>query len=83
LAPCHRVLVPDLLGFGASPRPDGGYGPDDHAAAVAESVLRVGLSAPAILAGHSAGAVIALRLAMLRPDLVAAVICFGPPFYGP
>src|SRR4051794_18513809 len=31
----HDVFIPDLLGFGLSPRPPGGYGPDDHAAAVA------------------------------------------------
>jgi len=81
LASRNRVIVPDLLGFGASPRPPGGYGPDDHAAAVAECALRAGLSGPALVAGHSAGAVIALRLALLRPDLVAAVVCFGPPIY--
>jgi pimeloyl-ACP methyl ester carboxylesterase len=81
LARGHRVIVPDLLGFGASPRPPGGYGPDDHVAAVAECALRAGLSGPALVAGHSAGAVIALRLAVLRPDLVAAVACFGPPIY--
>ena len=26
----HRLVVPDLLGFGASPRPSAGYGPDEH-----------------------------------------------------
>ena len=81
LAPHHHVIVPDLLGFGASPRPPAGYAADDHAAAVAECALRAGLSAPAVVAGHSAGAVVALRLAVLRPELVAGVVCFGPPFY--
>ena len=81
LASRYRVIAPDHLGFGASPRPPGGYGPDDHVAAVAECALRAGLSGPALVAGHSAGAVIALRLAMLRPDLVGAVACFGPPIY--
>src|SRR5207244_6058182 len=47
LASRYRVIVPDLLGFGASPRPPGGYGPDDHVAAVAECAVRAGLSGPA------------------------------------
>lgn len=81
LAAGHHVMVPDLLGFGASPRPPGGYGADDHAFAVAECVERAGPSAPAVVAGHSMGAVVALRMAVLRPDLVAGVVCFGPSFY--
>jgi pimeloyl-ACP methyl ester carboxylesterase len=81
LARGNHVIAPDLLGFGASPRPPGGYGPDDHAAAVTECALRAGLTGPAVVVGHSAGAVIALRLAVLRPDLVTAVVCFGPPIY--
>jgi pimeloyl-ACP methyl ester carboxylesterase len=81
LAAHHHVIAPDLLGFGASPRPPGGYGADTQATAVGECALRAGLTAPAVVAGHSAGAVIALRLAVLRPDLVAGVVCFGPPFY--
>lgn len=34
LGTCHRVVVPDLLGFGDSPRPDGPYDADRRADAV-------------------------------------------------
>jgi pimeloyl-ACP methyl ester carboxylesterase len=81
LARNNRVVIPDLLGFGASPRPAAGYDANRHADAVADCMGRARLSAPAVVAGHSAGALIALRLAVLRPDLVAAVVCFGPPIY--
>jgi pimeloyl-ACP methyl ester carboxylesterase len=80
LAQHHQVIVPDLLGFGGSPRPPGGYSPDEHANAIVECLSRAAMYGPAVVAGHSAGAVIALRLAVLRPDLATAVVCFGPPF---
>ncbi len=77
----HRLVVPDLLGFGASPRPDHGYGPDEHAAAVAACLDAARVREPAVLAAHSAGVVVALRLAVTRPELVRAVIAVGPPLY--
>jgi len=82
LAASGRLVVPDLLGFGRSPRPTGGYGPDEHADAVAATLrgATVG-NAPALVVGHSVGALVALRLAVRHPSLVAGVIGFGPPIY--
>jgi pimeloyl-ACP methyl ester carboxylesterase len=80
LARDHRLVVPDLLGFGRSPRPRSGYGPDDHARAVARCLHEVGVAdEPAVVVGHSLGALVALRLADLYPELVAGVVGFGPP----
>ncbi len=76
-----QVLVPDLLGFGRSPRPASGYTPDDHADAVADTLRAVGVRAPIIVAGHSLGSVVALRLAMRHPDLVAGLVAVAPPLY--
>jgi pimeloyl-ACP methyl ester carboxylesterase len=80
LAVDHRLVVPDLLGFGRSPRPAAGYGPDDHADAVVRCLQDVGAAdEPALLVGHSLGTLVALRLADRYPELVAGVVGFGPP----
>lgn len=81
LASPGRLVVPDLLGFGASDRPSGGYGPDEHASAVVECLDELGVREPATVGAHSLGCLVALRLAALHPDRVASVVGFGPPLY--
>jgi pimeloyl-ACP methyl ester carboxylesterase len=82
LAAQHRLVVPDLLGFGASPRPPTGYGPKDHADAVAALLHEVGADdQPALVVGHSTGCLIALHLAAIAPELVGGVLAFAPPLY--
>jgi 3-oxoadipate enol-lactonase len=73
LARGRRVLVPELPGHGAStPLPAvpnlAVYA--DRIAAVAEHEGFV----PAALVGHSLGAVVAIRLALRRPDVVASLV---------
>jgi pimeloyl-ACP methyl ester carboxylesterase len=76
LARRHRVLVPDLPGHGGSnPLP---AVPNlavfaDRIGAVAD---REGL-VPAAVVGHSLGAVVALRLALRRPDAVSSLVLAG------
>jgi len=81
LADHHRLLVPDLLGFGRSPRPASGYGPDEHAAAVLACLDDLGIDEPVVIGAHSLGTLIALRLAVTDPGRVAAIVAFGPPLY--
>ena len=81
LAGQHRLVVPDLLGFGRSPHPDSGYGPDDHARAVVSCLDALGARRPAVVVGHSLGSLVALRLAATFPQRVRAVVGFGPPLY--
>ncbi len=81
LAEDHRLLVPDLLGFGASPKPASGYGADEHAGAVAAALAEAGVDEPVVIGAHSFGTLVALRLAVLRPGLVASIVAFGPPLY--
>ena len=81
LAGAGRLVVPDLLGFGASPRPPSGYGPRDHADALATCLAEIGVDEPVVVAGHSLGALVALALAANHPALVQAVVGFGPPLF--
>jgi len=69
-----RVLVPDLLGFGASPRPttfEGLWAPA-QADALAVELDTLGV-AGATVVGHDYGGPVAIALTDRRPDLVAAL----------
>jgi pimeloyl-ACP methyl ester carboxylesterase len=84
LAPDHRVVVPDLRGFGESDRhagdPDRCYGAAPQAAGVAALIEELGLVRP-VVAGYDIGSRVAQRLAADRPDLVGA-LALSPPLPG-
>jgi pimeloyl-ACP methyl ester carboxylesterase len=69
----HRIIAPDLPGFGrSSPR---GANIRGQTAAIIELLEKVsGPGNPAVLAGSSMGAVIAEAAAFRRPELVKALI---------
>ncbi|MBZ5700511.1 MAG: hypothetical protein LAN84_01545 [Acidobacteriia bacterium] len=73
-----RVIVPDLPGHGRSPGPFTPARAESCSAALLTDLLRRGEIAPArtILAGHSLGAALALRLASRTP--VAGVLALSP-----
>jgi pimeloyl-ACP methyl ester carboxylesterase len=82
LASDHRMVVPDLLGFGRSPRPKlASYTVAEHVAAVLSVLDSLSVSRRIWAVGHSTGAILALELASLHPDRVAGVIAFGPPIF--
>ncbi len=74
-------MVPDLLGYGSSPRPEHGYGPDQQVAAVVQSLDQLGIGEPALWVGHGLGAVLALRAAATLPERVRAVVAISPLLY--
>jgi 3-oxoadipate enol-lactonase len=78
----YRVLVPDRTGYGQSGSIERQL-PDFHDRAAAESlgVLDVLGVERAILWGHSDGAVIALRMALIAPRRVAAVVAEATHFF--
>jgi len=77
-----RIVAFDLLGFGASPKPDWPlYNVDDHARAVITALERLGSPEPAVLVGHSMGCLVAVRVAALRPDLVRHLVLYEMPLY--
>ena len=72
LAPDHRVHVPDLLGFGESPHPQGAdaLAPPAQAAALADSLD----AETAVVAGHDYGAPVALEFAAAHPQRVTGAV---------
>ncbi len=80
----HRVIVPDLLGFGHSDAPVGAtFSLHEHVEAVRDTITALGLKTPITLAGHSLGALIAIRLAAEYPRLVKHLVVISPPVYLP
>lgn len=65
----------DLPGFGASAPPETAWSTAEYAAALAPLLT----GAPKVLLGHSFGGRIAVHLARLHPDRVAAVVLTGTP----
>ena len=82
LADDYRVIAPDLLGFGHSPKPeDADYSRDTHIAWIIRTLDEMHVKDPLILVGHSMGALIALGLAVKYPERVAKLILVGMPVY--
>jgi pimeloyl-ACP methyl ester carboxylesterase len=81
LAPNHRVVCPDLLGFGQSPWPAAAYTVQDHLAALMATLDRLDIAGPILLAGHSTGAVLALEWAAADPERVAGAALLSLPAY--
>ena len=82
LEPRRRVLVPDLLGYGASsPWPPGrSFHFGEDAALVAALVDQLG--APVHLVGHSYGGLLALHVALARPMAVRSISVYEPVAFG-
>ena len=81
LAETGRLVVPDLLGFGRSPRPPSGYTLAEHVDALVTVLDERGLTGPIVVGAHSFGCLVALALAERCPNRVAAVVGFCPPLY--
>jgi pimeloyl-ACP methyl ester carboxylesterase len=73
----HRVLAVDLPGHAGSARAPRGTSMNDFAA-VAAAVLEAEAVGPGLVAGHSFGGLVALRLAHARPELVRGLLLISP-----
>lgn len=73
----HRVLAPDLVGFGESARPDSALTASDYARSLAEFV-RATCDAPPVLIGSGLGAGFCVLLASQHPELAARLILLMP-----
>lgn len=77
LSTTHRVLVPDLPGFGSSGRPRPALGVAEQAAALERVLDRAGVHEP-VLVGHSMGTQVVTELAARRPGAARALVLIGP-----
>lgn len=80
LAERHQVVRVDLRGHGRSDHAPGTYVIDRYGADVAALLPRV-VDRPAVVVGHSLGAVTAWWVGQRHPDLVAAALLEDPPLY--
>jgi pimeloyl-ACP methyl ester carboxylesterase len=76
LARNHRVVAPDLSGFGYTPPLERGSSIDANAEVVAGVIRHFGEDA--ILIGNSMGGLLALLVADRHPDLVRAIVLIDP-----
>jgi len=80
LAKSHRLVIPDLLGFGLSPKP-----PVDYTVPrFTESVRRLMVDEKIagrrhVIVGHSLGALIAIQYAIDHPDEIDALVLLSVP----
>lgn len=84
LAATHRLVVPDLLGFGRSMDEERvSFGVEAHLDALDELADRTGLfESPCwTLGAHSMGVSLALRWAGRHPDRIVRVVGWGAPVY--
>ena len=79
LRDAHRVIAPDLRGYGLSAPPPRTFPPDFYQqdADDVAALLRQLACGPAMAMGFSDGAESALLLAARHPDLVAGVVAWG------
>lgn len=73
LGPSRPLVGVDLRGRGDSAKPPSGYGLDAHAGDVIRVLDHLGLGR-AVIAGHSMGAFIGLKVALSYPDRVRALV---------
>lgn len=76
LVPDRRVLVPDLPGFGRSPRPARAPAVEDLAEVVLAVLRHRGIER-ATLVGHSMGAQVVAEAMLRAPDVVERVVLIG------
>lgn len=77
-----RVITIDLLGFGESPSPDWAvYDAKTQARSVLATYFKLRIASPAIIVGHSLGALVAIEVAKRYPMLVKSLILCSPPLY--
>lgn len=77
LAPGHRVLAPDLPGFGDSEKPVRAYDPAFYARWLVGFLDALGIER-AVLIGNSMGGRVAIETALVAPERVDRLVLFAP-----
>jgi pimeloyl-ACP methyl ester carboxylesterase len=80
LAGRYRLILPDLIGFGLSPKPNVDYTMDLFRDSVRSLVEEIGLARrPLMIVGHSLGGLVALEYAARYGDHVKRMVIFSLP----
>lgn len=82
LARSHRVVAPDLPGFGHSSPVHERDLLNAYVDFVAGLIERTGRGVPAAIVGNSTGGAVALRVALTRPELVSRLVLVDPAGVG-
>jgi pimeloyl-ACP methyl ester carboxylesterase len=78
----HRVIAFDRPGFGYSDRPNStNWTPEAQAGLIARALDQLGVG-PAVVVGHSWGTMVALAMALERPDAVAGLVLLSGYYFG-
>lgn len=79
LAACHMVITYDRRGYSRSSGQPGPHFWQEQAEDAAQLLLKLCAGTPAMVVGCSAGAIIAMHLSVLHPELVKGLILHEPP----
>ncbi|MDP6309382.1 MAG: alpha/beta hydrolase [Prochlorococcaceae cyanobacterium ETNP14_MAG_4] len=75
----HQLVIPDLHGFGFSPRPpDAEYGPESLIRHLDKVLANMPCSSPLGVIGASMGGAIAMKLARLHPKRINRLLLLSP-----
>ncbi len=76
----YQILLPDLLGFGDSPKPYSGYTVESHIEKIHTVISKSSMAEqPLNIIGHSMGALLALNYAAAHPEKVKSLILINAP----
>ena len=82
LADSWHLVLPDLMGFGASPKPNHDHDLRGHVSAVRGLVEELGLDdRPLAIVAHSLGALVGVEYALRWPGQVRQIALLGLPVY--
>ena len=77
----YRVMAFDLRGHGQSAKPDAGYSWESDYARDISTFITEQLDEPAIVVGHSLGAVVSAPVAVQAGEAVRAIVMEDPPAF--
>ncbi len=78
LASDHRVLVPDLPGWGRSPKPSRALSLPELADALVDFLAAEGVTSPVPVVANSLGCQISVELALRHPGRISSLVLIGP-----
>jgi pimeloyl-ACP methyl ester carboxylesterase len=77
-----QIVSIDLLGFGDSPKPAWAtYNAKTQARSVLATFVKLRITTPMIIVGHSLGSLVAIEVSKRYPLLVKSLILCSPPLY--